>query len=78
MFDGCLSLTSLDISNFDASSVTEVGKFDDIFTDCEKLEFINLKNYKDCEHDLTITFSKHFNKSCYLCIKYKIKSNIRK
>ena len=44
MFDGCLSLTSLDISNYDASSVTEIGKFDDIFINCEKLEFINFKN----------------------------------
>ena len=67
MFDGCLSLTSLDISNFDASSVTEIGKFDDIFTNCEKLEFINLKNYKDCDHDLTITNFQSTSTNLVIC-----------
>ena len=46
MFSYCNSLTSLDISNFDTSSITQERKLQDIFANCENLEFINLKNYK--------------------------------
>ena len=47
MFYGCTSLTSLDISNFDTSKITQEKKLNDMFTNCVNLEFINLKNYKN-------------------------------
>lgn len=45
MFNGCENLISLDISNFNTLNIAEIEKLQNIFLNCKKLEFINLKNY---------------------------------
>ena len=42
MFDGCSSLTSLDVSNFDTSSVTDMMR---MFSACSNLTSLNLSNF---------------------------------
>ena len=44
MFNGCKSLKGLDLSNFDITSVTNIETVNNIFLNCESLNFINLKN----------------------------------
>ena len=44
MFYGCSSLTSLDLSNFDTSIVTDMTN---IFNSCINLEYINLSNFNE-------------------------------
>ena len=46
MFKGCSSLSSLDLSTFDTSSVDNMDR---MFEDCIKLEYINLKNFLENE-----------------------------
>ena len=41
MFDGCESLTSLDLSNFITTEVTTIQV---LFSGCTNLEYVNLKN----------------------------------
>ena len=67
MFNGCTSLKSLDISNFDTTSITEDNKFDDIFTNCENLEFINFTNYKDGTYNLKISHFQNSSKNIVIC-----------
>ena len=67
MFNGCTSLTSLDISNFDTTSITGDSKFDDIFTNCENLEFINFKNYKNGTYNLNISHFQSISKNLVIC-----------
>ncbi|WP_347499924.1 BspA family leucine-rich repeat surface protein [Ruminococcus albus] len=44
MFAGCSNLTSLDLSSFDTSNITD---FSDMFADCNKLRFLALgENFK--------------------------------
>ena len=43
MFNGCSSLISLNLSNFDTSKVQSMYA---MFYDCNNLEYINLKNFK--------------------------------
>ena len=49
MFDGCESLTSLDVSNFDTSNVTSMGSMfygcESLFAYCWKLTSLNLSNF---------------------------------
>ena len=42
MFHGCLTLTNIDLSNFDSQSVTNMEY---MFADCEALENLNLSNF---------------------------------
>ena len=42
MFDGCSSLTSLDLSNFDSSNVTDMGY---MFYNCSSLTSLDLSNF---------------------------------
>ena len=44
MFYSCYTLTSLNLSNFDTSSVTRINK---MFYGCNNLEYINLKNFNE-------------------------------
>ena len=48
MFDSCLELTSLDLSNWDTSNVTDIGGMfsDDNYTSLMKLKTLNLSNWK--------------------------------
>ena len=69
MFDGCSSLTNLDINNFDTSQVTEFGH---MFDDCKSLTSLNLTNmntskntsvfamFSDCNLLSAITFGNNF------------------
>ena len=43
MFEGCKSLFSLDISNFNTSNVWQIWE---MFRDCSKLEYLNFRNIK--------------------------------
>ena len=42
MFNGCESLTSLDLSNFNTSLVESMSS---MFFDCKLLKILNLKNF---------------------------------
>ena len=42
MLYNCLSLTSLDLSNFDTSQLIDLDR---MFSNCYNLEYINLKNF---------------------------------
>ena len=44
MFNGCTSLTSLNLSNFDTSKLKYM---DNMFSYCTNLEYINMINFKD-------------------------------
>ena len=67
IFNGCKSLTSLDISNFDTTKITQKNKLYDMFSNCEKLEFINLKNYKDGTHYLKKNSFQGTSKNVVIC-----------
>ena len=42
MFDGCLNLTTLDLTNFDTSNVTNM---ESMFSDCSNLTILNVSNF---------------------------------
>ena len=42
MFEGCLSLNSIDLSNFETPSLTELDK---MFFDCINLTYLNIQNF---------------------------------
>ena len=44
MFYNCSSLISLNLSNFNTSSVTEMSY---MFAHCYKLKYINMKNFEE-------------------------------
>ena len=46
LFYGCSSLTSLNLSSFDFSNATKMGN---LFIGCEKLEYINIQNFKEIQ-----------------------------
>ena len=47
MFDGCKSLTALDLSNFDTSQVTDMGS---MFSDCKSLTTIYCNSSWSCDN----------------------------
>ena len=76
-FYNCKSLTSLDLSNFDTTSITQDDKLKDIFTNCDKLEFINLKNYKNGRHDMKISHFQTCSNNIVICtLNYKLNQEI--
>ena len=66
IFYGCSSLTSLDLSNFDTTSVANT---DYMFSNCNKLKFINLNNFK--ETNLTVYNNTFYNipDNVVICLK---------
>ena len=46
MFSGCSKLTSLNVSNFDTSKVTNMGY---MFSGCSKLTSLNVSNFDTSE-----------------------------
>ena len=55
IFNGCSSLTSLDLSSFDTSLVTNI---ESMFNGCINLEYINFINYN--ENGLSTTSSSSY------------------
>ena len=42
MFDGCVNLLTLDVSNFDTRRATDISN---MFCNCYKIEYLNLSNF---------------------------------
>ena len=42
MFSDCVSLTSIDVSSFDTSKVTDIGS---LFSNCESIISLDIKNF---------------------------------
>ena len=65
MFEECYSLTSLDLSHFDTSSVTYM---EDMFYNCHNLEYINLRNFTDKKNQEFDQFFTNIAKNAVVCI----------
>ena len=63
MFYGCSGLSSLDLSNFNIPHVIYINN---IFSNCNRLQFINLFNYYGQDIFKTIPFYANLT----ICIKY--------
>ena len=51
MFEGCKNIISIDLANFNSS----VKNLNGMFSNCEKLEYINFITYNDFEDSEVIT-----------------------
>ena len=67
MFENCNSLVSLDLSNF----MTDTINSNSMFTNCKKLEYINLYNAKVGGSDYNSNLFNGISKNAVFCIKSK-------
>jgi len=70
MFDGCSSLTSLNLSNFDTSKLSEKKV---LFKDCKKLEYINFKKFNEINIISYTNIFKAVPENAILCINEELK-----
>ena len=73
MFEGCKSLRTIDISNFDIKSSTT---FKNMFLDCENLEYINFISYNDLnDSDSLLDILKNTPENIVICINLNNSDN---
>ena len=65
MFYNCKSLTSIDLSNFDTSSTTDMNN---LFYNCYNLEYINLKNFTDKKSPYITNMFTGIAKNAVICV----------
>ena len=69
MFFGCSSLTSLNLSNFNTSQVTNM---DFMFYGCSSLEYINLINFKEIKLNYPSNMFREVPENVVICINNNI------
>ena len=65
MFYNCKSLTTIDLSNFDTSSTTDMRS---LFYNCSNLEYINIKNFTDKKVQYMTDMFTGIAKNAVICV----------
>ena len=79
MFNGCSNLIFLDISNFDISNIpNDDNNLNDVFLDCNSLNFINIYNFKGQSVDMFQTIPDNcFSNILTVCYKYETTGTLK-
>ena len=76
MFNGCSSLTSLNLSNFNTTKVIEMTR---MFSNCSSLISLNISNFNTNKTKLMENMFQDINKKCKIeCLDNKINKIIKK